>query len=66
MDLAGKPIAFVGEDLLARIWQHETDHLNGVLIIDRMGPGDKIATRKQLKELEAKHAPPARLRRLRS
>lgn len=56
MDLAGNPIAFVGEELLARIWQHETDHLNGVLIIDRMGPGDKIATRKLLKDLEAKHA----------
>jgi len=66
LDLAGNPIAFVGEDLLARIWQHETDHLNGVLIIDRMGPGDKIATRRQLKELEARFTAPLIARRPRT
>jgi peptide deformylase len=52
-DPSGKPIEREGEDLLCRIWQHETDHLNGILILDRMGPGDKIATKKRLKELEA-------------
>jgi peptide deformylase len=41
-----------GEDLVARIWQHETDHLDGVLIIDRMGPSDRMATRKILRALE--------------
>ncbi len=54
VDLAGKPFEVEDSDLTARIWQHETDHLNGVLIIDRMGPSDKIATRKALRELEAK------------
>ena len=52
-DLSGAPLEMEGEDLLCRVWQHETDHLNGVLILDRMGPGDKIATKKKLKELEA-------------
>jgi len=51
-DLQGRPIDEPIEDLLARICQHETDHLNGVLIIDRMGPTDRIATRKTLKALE--------------
>ena len=52
-DLEGKRIELKGEDLLCRVWQHETDHLNGTLILDRMGPGDQIATKKKLKELEA-------------
>lgn len=51
-DLAGQPVEVDGEDMLCRVWQHETDHLNGVLILDRMGPGDKIATRRALREME--------------
>ena len=51
-DLEGRPVEIEGADLTARVWQHETDHLNGVLILDRMGPGDKIASRKTLKALE--------------
>jgi peptide deformylase len=52
-DLDGEPIVLRGEDLLCRVWQHETDHLNGTLIPDRMGPSDRIANKKKLKELEA-------------
>ncbi|MFQ5807245.1 MAG: peptide deformylase, partial [Phycisphaerae bacterium] len=51
-DVYGKPIEREGEDMLCRVWQHETDHLNGILILDRMGPSAKIATKKWLKELE--------------
>jgi peptide deformylase len=51
-DLNGQPIELEIEDLLARVCQHETDHLNGVLITDRMGPSDRIATRKTLRALE--------------
>jgi peptide deformylase len=60
-DLQGRPIDMVLTDLPARIVQHETDHLNGVLIIDRMGPTDRIATRRTLKALEDSYkARPAR------
>jgi len=51
-DLDGNPLELEVEDLVARACQHETDHLNGVLIIDRMGPSDRIATRKTLRALE--------------
>lgn len=54
-DLDGNPVELDAEDLIARICQHETDHLHGVLIIDRMGPSDRIATRKTLKALEEQH-----------
>ena len=32
----GEPVRLVGEELLARIFQHETDHLNGILFVDRL------------------------------
>ena len=36
--LNGETIELKAEGLLARIFQHETDHLNGFLFIDRLGP----------------------------
>jgi peptide deformylase len=54
-DLAGNAVEQVETGYLARIWQHEVDHLNGVLITDKMGPTAKIENRKILKELEDKY-----------
>jgi len=54
-DIQGRPFELELEDLPARICQHETDHLSGVLILDRMGPADRIATRKTLRALEESH-----------
>ena len=53
-DLDGKPFEEIGTDLVARIWQHETDHLNGTLITERMGPVARLAARRVLKELTEK------------
>lgn len=55
-DLAGKRFQEAGEDLPARIYQHETDHLEGRLIVDRMGPLAKLSHRRTLRELEEKFA----------
>ena len=52
-DLEGNVFTLTSAALPARVWQHETDHLNGVLIIDRMTMMDKLANRKKIKELEA-------------
>lgn len=41
-----------GDNLLARVWQHETDHLNGKLIIDSMSPSDEVANRRAIRKLE--------------
>lgn len=54
-DINGEPFELEAEDLIARICQHETDHLNGVMIIDRMGPTDRIASRQTLKALEQQY-----------
>ena len=36
IDLDGKPVVVEGEELMARCLQHETDHLKGMLYIDRL------------------------------
>ena len=54
--LDGKEFEETGEGLLARLFQHETDHLNGRLILDRMGSLARLANRRLIKELEDKFA----------
>jgi peptide deformylase len=51
-DLAGNEIEQDVDGLLARILQHETDHLDGVLFIDRLGPAQLAALRDKLEEFE--------------
>ena len=36
VDMHGEPVQIVGTELMARCLQHETDHLDGVLFMDRM------------------------------
>jgi peptide deformylase len=42
LDLDGKPVRIKAEGLLAQALEHETDHLNGVLYIDRMDNLDSL------------------------
>ena len=60
MNEHGEKITDTSADLLARIWQHETDHLNGVLIIDRMTPTDGRSVKRTLAQLEADFAKAAK------
>ena len=55
-DLTGKKFSQIADGYLARIWQHEFDHLNGVMLTDRMGPVAKLSNRRILKDLEEKYA----------
>lgn len=52
LDLDGNPVDETAEGFVARVWQHETDHLDGKLIIDSMSPTEKLANRRKIKELE--------------
>jgi peptide deformylase len=54
LDAKGKPIAFRCGGLLARAVQHEADHLNGILFIDRMGKKTKAELQPELDDLQAK------------
>lgn len=49
--LDGKEIVEEAEGLLARIFQHECDHLDGTLVADKLSTVAKIAARKKLKQL---------------
>jgi peptide deformylase len=35
-DRAGEPVNLIAKDFFARVIQHETDHVNGVVFLDRM------------------------------
>lgn len=52
-DATGKTFEIAGEDLQARVWQHECDHLQGKLILDYMDEAGRIANRRIIKQLEA-------------
>jgi peptide deformylase len=53
LDAKGKPIAFRCGGLLARAVQHETDHLHGILFIDRMDKKTKAELQPELDDLQA-------------
>lgn len=53
LDAKGKAIRFKAGGLLGRAVQHETDHLNGILFIDRMSTKAKQAIKPELESLQA-------------
>ncbi len=52
LQLEGPPLQFRCNDLLARVIQHETDHLNGILFIDRMTSRSMDLVREEIGELQ--------------
>jgi peptide deformylase len=51
-DMYGEPVTIHGSELLARAIQHETDHLDGVLFIDRLDDAARKAAMKAIRESE--------------
>jgi len=50
--LDGRTFTLTGTGLLARCFQHEVDHLDGVLIIDKMTQISRLKNRLAVRELE--------------
>jgi peptide deformylase len=50
MNMHGEPITVEGSELLARALQHETDHLDGILFIDRLEMEDRKLAMKEIRE----------------
>jgi peptide deformylase len=46
----GEPITVEGTELLARALQHETDHLDGIVFIDRLSKEDRKLAMKEIRE----------------
>jgi len=45
------------EGFVARVFQHELDHLNGIVFIDRMPPSDKMRNKARLEEMKLAYPP---------
>ena len=63
LDADGQPFCKTVNELAARVWQHEMDHLDGRLITDNMSATDEIVNRRAIKELKTKYAASSRRRR---
>ncbi len=50
LDRNGRPVEIEAQDLLARIFQHELDHLNGVLFVDRLSPAKRDILLRKLRK----------------
>jgi peptide deformylase len=48
--LDGHPVTIEGQDLLARVLQHEIDHIDGVLFIDRLDPVTRDRIKRKIKK----------------
>ncbi|MFM7047816.1 MAG: peptide deformylase [Actinomycetota bacterium] len=64
INLDGNQVEFEADELLARLFQHEVDHLNGVLMFDRMTPDQRKEAIKlyRAREEQPKDAEPYHLK----
>jgi peptide deformylase len=58
-DQKGKPTTIEAEGWAARIFQHEIDHLDGILYTDRMAPGERLRVARPEEDEEPEPAVPA-------
>lgn len=56
LDLDGEPLTIEAEGLLARILQHEIDHLDGILFLDRVSPLKRKMLLKKWEKMKAEVA----------
>ena len=63
-DLDGAPLELTSAGLLARIFQHETDHLEGMLFIDRLDDEGRRSVLAELRRIELGLEDPPPKRRL--
>jgi peptide deformylase len=50
VDVDGNPVEYVGDELLGRVLQHEFDHLEGTLLLARLGRRQRKQALKELRE----------------
>jgi peptide deformylase len=61
-NMHGDPVVIEGSELLARCVQHETDHLDGVIFVDRLDPEQRKAALKAIREAEWSGQPVLRVK----
>ena len=50
LDLDGNELSIEGDELLARVFQHETDHLDGMLLLERLDEDQRREAKRELRE----------------
>lgn len=53
LDLDGNEVSLEADELLARLFQHELDHLDGILMIERMDPDTRKQAKRDIRSLQA-------------
>jgi peptide deformylase len=66
IDMDGNEISLEADELEARLFQHELDHLNGVLMFDRMQPEQRKQAIAEYKKLSEQASPVGEIKRLRA
>ena len=53
---SGETVEMEAQGLVARAWQHELDHLDGTLFVDRLSPTAKLIIEPKLQEMAERQA----------
>jgi peptide deformylase len=62
-DLDGHEVSFEADEFLARVFQHEMDHLDGITMFDRMTDDQRRAAMKEWRRMQLEPAPAERPKR---
>jgi peptide deformylase len=52
-DVAGRPVRYDSSGFLARCFQHEVDHLGGLLYVDHLGPRSRRRVRREMAQMRS-------------
>ena len=61
VDIDGREVVIQGDELLGRVFLHELDHLDGVLMIDRLDPDERKRALRELRDVDLNAAARERL-----
>ena len=50
LNLDGEPVEYSGDEVIGRVLQHEVDHLEGILLIERLEPRVRKVALKELRD----------------
>jgi peptide deformylase len=56
VDLDGNEVVIEGDELLGRVFLHELDHLDGVLMLDRLEPAERKRALRELRDVDLREA----------
>ena len=55
-DLQGRELSMDADELLARVFQHEVDHLDGILLLERLDDEQKLEAKRAMRDIQVQRA----------